>query len=179
MTSKEDAVRIPRYNVLVVDDEEGIRRLIVTLLSQRGHQCFEAVDGVEALEKTITNEFHAIIADIVMPRMDGITLTKELLIRTPKLPIMVITAHDNEFSSITAIMAGAREFIRKPFSVTEFGVRFQKMMRDHERFLEDEAKQKETVFHIQKRSLEEITDLKRDVESLKSRLYAGYPRSYR
>ena len=76
----------------------------------------------------MTNKFDAIVTNIVMPKMDGITLTKELLKRTPKLPIMVITDPDNEFSSVTALAAGAREFIKKPFSLTEFGTRFEKMM---------------------------------------------------
>ena len=108
--------------------------------------------------------------------MDGIALTKELLKRTPKLPIMVMTGHDNEFASVTAVAVGAKEFIKKPFSLTEFALRFQKMMNDYELFLQIEAKQKEMLFNIQKRSVEKITDLKREIESLKNRLYAGYPR---
>ncbi len=159
---KQDTLKIPRYNVLVVDDEEGVRKLIVTLLSQRGHQCLQAVDGADALNKAVTNKFAAVITDIVMPKMDGIALTKELIKRTPKLPIMIITGHDNEFSSVTAIAAGAKEFIKTPFSLTEFGLRFQKMMSDYELLLPIDAKQKEMLFHIQKRSVEEITDLKRE-----------------
>lgn len=109
---KEDTLKIPRYNVLVVDDEEGVRKLIVTLLSQRGHLCLQAVDGADALNKAVTMKFEAVITDIVMPKMDGIALTKELLKRIPKLPIMVITSHDNELSSVTAVTAGAKEFIK-------------------------------------------------------------------
>jgi DNA-binding response OmpR family regulator len=176
MMSNEKTLRIPRYSILVVDDEETVRKLVVTLLSQRGHQCSQAVDGADALNKAATNKFDAVITDIVMPKMDGIALTKELLKRTPKLPIMVITAHDKEFSSVTAVAAGAKEFIKKPFSLTEFALRFHKMMSDYELLLQIEAKQKEMLFNIQKRSVEEITDLKREIESLKNRLYAGYPR---
>jgi DNA-binding response OmpR family regulator len=176
MMSNEKTLRIPRYSILVVDDEEGMRKLVVTLLSQRGHQCLQAVDGADALSKAVANKFNAVITDIVMPRMDGIALTKELIKMTPKLPIMVITGHDKEFASVTAIAAGAKEFIKKPFSLTEFALRFQKMMNDYELFLQIEAKQKEMLFNIQKRSVEEITDLKREIESLKNRLYAGYPR---
>jgi DNA-binding response OmpR family regulator len=176
MMSKEDTLKISRYDVLVVDDEEGIRKLVATLLSQRGHHCLQAVDGTDALYKTITNKFDAVITDIVMPKMDGIALTRELLKRIPRLPIMVMTAHDKEFSSVTAMAAGAKEFIKKPFSLTEFGLRFQKMMSDYELFLQIVAKQEEMLFQIQKRSVEEITELKREIESLKNRLCAGYPR---
>ena len=176
MILEATSLRILRYNVLVVDDEEGVRNLVSTLLSQRGHSCFQAVDGADALNKAVQNEFDAVITDIVMPKMDGIALIKELLKRTPKLPIMVITGHDKESSSVTAVAAGAKEFIKKPFSLTEFALRFQKMMSNYELFLQIEAKQKEMLFHMQKRSAEEITDLKREIESLKNRLYAGYPR---
>ena len=174
--SKEDTVKIRRYNVLVVDDEEGVRKMLVTLLSQRGHSCFQAFDGAEALAITMTNKFDAIITDLVMPKMDGMTLTKELLKRTPKLPIMVMTGHDNEFSSVTAIAAGAREFIKKPFSLTEFSTRFEKMMGDHELSVELEAKQNEMLFNVQRKSLEEANKLKKEIETLSGRLDSGYTR---
>jgi DNA-binding response OmpR family regulator len=177
MTSYEEtSLKIFRYNVLVVDDEEEMRKLVVALLSKRGYPCFQAVDGVDALEKALANKFNAVITDIVMPKMDGITLTKALLKRTPNLPIMVMTGHGNEFSSVTAVSAGAREFIKKPFSLGEFALRFQKMMRDHEVLMQIEVKQKEMLFHSQRKSQEEITALKKEIENLRNRLYAGYPR---
>jgi DNA-binding response OmpR family regulator len=176
MTSEETSIKILRYHVLVVDDEEEMRKLVVALISKRGYPCFQAVDGVDALEKALSYKFDAVITDIVMPKMNGITLTKELLKRTPNLPIMVMTGHDNEFSSVTAVSAGAREFIKKPFSLGEFALRFQKMMRDHEILIRIEAKQKEMSFHSQRKSQEEINELKKEVETLKNRLYAGYHR---
>jgi DNA-binding response OmpR family regulator len=175
MTLEEVSLKIIRYNVLVVDDEEGIRNLVSALLSQRGHSCFQAVDGVDALEKTLANTYDAVITDIVMPRMDGINLTKELLKRTPNFPIMVMTGHDNEFSSVTAVSAGAKEFIKKPFSLGELALRFQRMMRDHEILIQLEAKQKEMSFHSHRKSQEKINDLKKEIETLRNRLHSGYP----
>ncbi len=119
------------YKVLVVDDEEPMRNLIVTMLSQKGHQCVTANNGLEALEKIKEARFDAFITDIVMPEMDGIALTKELLYHYQNLPVMVMTGHTEEYAAETAIASGAREFIKKPFSVSEFLVRFNKMMRDH------------------------------------------------
>ncbi len=175
MGSEEASLNILRYNVLVVDDDEGIRSLIVALLSKRGYPCLQAVDGLDALQKAMTDKFDAVITDIVMPKMDGITLTKELLRRFPNLPIMVMTGHGNEFSSVTAVSAGAKEFIKKPFSLGEFTLRFQKMMRDHEVLVQIEAKQKEMLFHSERKSQEEVNELKKEIENLKNRLYAGYP----
>src|SRR4030042_7217242 len=119
------------YKVLVVDDEEPMRKLIVSLLSPRGHQCVTASDGREALDKIMETKFDALITDIVMPEMDGITLTKELSKYYQNLPVMVMTGYTEEYSAETVIASGAREFIKKPFSISEFPIRFDIMMRDH------------------------------------------------
>ncbi len=119
------------YKILVVDDEEQMRKLIATMLSQKGHQCVTARNGREALDKIMETKFDALITDIVMPEMDGIALTKELSKHYQNLPVMVMTGYTEEYSAETAIASGAREFINKPFSVSEFLIRFDKMMRDH------------------------------------------------
>src|SRR4030043_2451976 len=76
-------------------------------------------------------KFDALITDIAMPEMDGITLTKELSKNYQNLPVMVMTGYTEEYSAETVIASGAREFIKKPFSISEFLIRFDKMMRDH------------------------------------------------
>lgn len=119
------------YRVLIVDDEEMVRNFIVSVLSKHGHNCETAKDGLEALEKIKKNSFDVVVVDIVMPQMDGITLTKELVELYPDLPIMIITGHIEEYSAESAFAAGAREYIKKPFSLPEFTIRFNKMMRDH------------------------------------------------
>jgi len=119
------------YRILIVDDKEMVRDFVVSLLSKYGHICEMAKDGIEASEKIKNNSFDAAVIDIVMPHMDGITLTKELVKLNPDLPIMIMTGHAEEHSAGSAIAAGAREFIKKPFSIDEFILRFDKMMRDH------------------------------------------------
>jgi CheY-like chemotaxis protein len=121
-----------QYTILIVDDEELIRSLVVTFLSKLGHSCLTAIDGVDALDKMEGNKIDAVITDIKMPNMDGITLTSEISIKYPGLPIMVMTAFDEEYSAGIAISAGAREFIKKPFSLDEFAIRLHKMINDSE-----------------------------------------------
>ena len=121
-----------KYTILVVDDEELIRNLVVTFLSKLGHSCVSAIDGVDALNKMKGNKFNAVITDIKMPNMDGIHLTIEILRQYPGLPIMVMTAFDQEYSAGTAISVGAKEFIKKPFSLEEFAIRLHKMISDSE-----------------------------------------------
>ena len=121
-----------KYTVLVVDDEELIRRFIVTFLSQLGYSSVTAIDGVDALEKMKENKIDAVITDIKMPKMDGILLTKQISTLYPGVPVMVLTAFDEEYSAGTAISLGAREFVKKPFSPDEFAIRLNKMISDSE-----------------------------------------------
>lgn len=167
------------YKVLVVDDEESMRNMMLALLSRVGHQCITASNGIEALNRIKPNKVDVVITDIVMPEMDGITLTKEMLILYPNLPIMVMTGHAQEYSVESAIAAGARDFIKKPFSIEEFMLRLKKMMRDYEILCQLEAEQNERVFHLKRKSSEEISELKREIESLKSKLCSTYSGSWR
>ena len=117
--------------ILIVDDEEAMSSFLVSLLSKHGHECQTAKDGIEALEKVKKSSFDSVVIDVVMPLMDGVTLTKELLKLYPNLPVMIMTGHADDHSAESAIAAGAREFIKKPFFIDEFILRFDKMMRDH------------------------------------------------
>jgi diguanylate cyclase (GGDEF)-like protein len=130
-TLESSNMKSSHYKILVVDDEEPMAKLIVTLLAQKGHDCETAINGLEALDKVSKTEFDAVITDIVMPEMDGISLTKEISKHYQSLPVMIITAHTEEYSAETAMASGAREFINKPFSATEFIIRFDKMMQEH------------------------------------------------
>jgi two-component system alkaline phosphatase synthesis response regulator PhoP len=121
-----------KYTIVVVDDEELMRRFIVTFLSQLGFSSVTAMDGVDALDKMKGIKIDAVITDIKMPKMDGIILTKEISTQYPGVPVMVMTAFDEEYSAGTAISLGAREFIKKPFSPDEFGIRLNKMIGDSE-----------------------------------------------
>ncbi len=123
----------PHYKILVVDDEEPIRKLLANMMSLKGHQCVTANNGIEALGKIKGAKFDALITDIVMPEMDGIALTKKVSNHYQNFPVMVMTGYAEEYSAETAIASGAREFIRKPFSVSEFLIRFDQMMRDQKR----------------------------------------------
>jgi len=161
-----------KYKVLVVEDEEPLAKIVVAFLSRQGYECVTASNGVEALNKILQNKFDAVITDIVMPQMDGIALTKELLSLYPKLPIMIMTAYGKDYPAESAIAEGARDFIGKPFGYDELILRFNKMMRDHEISLKIESKQNEIVSHIQESS-EKVNELQREVERLKR--YGGTP----
>jgi CheY-like chemotaxis protein len=164
---QQDSVNISIYDILVVDFDIVLRNKVASILSKRGYHCFQAADGMDALDIAFAEKLDAVITDVLMPKMDGITLVKRVLKRIPRLPIMVMTPPNNEFSPVTAIAVGAQEFIKKPFSLTELAVRFDKMMRNHEVPTETEAKEKGRFFHDRRESLEGVNRLYGKIESLK------------
>ena len=117
-----------KLNVLVVDDSECIREVLTALLSRKGHRCESAANGREAMEKVTQGHFDVVITDVVMPEMDGITLTRELALRFSDLPVMIMTGQLDEHCRKSALSAGAREVLRKPFEISEFMVRLHKMV---------------------------------------------------
>ncbi len=163
-----------KYKVLIVDDEAMTRDLLSSILSSKGHTCVTASDGDEALDKAGMEVFDAVVTDIVMPNMDGITLTKELLKRNPSIPIMVITGFTDEHYYEESIDAGATDFINKPFSIAEFLARFHRMMRDHETVCEIKKREQEIekigaamIAGIQHDSMARIEALKKEIGELK------------
>lgn len=122
----------PSYKVLVVDDDTNIEEMVVRLLASEGHNVEGVRSGEEALKRLENSQFDTVISDIVMPEMDGITLLKKILERYPEMPVMMMTGFTEEHTSEIAIFHGAWEFIKKPFSITEFLVRFNKMMKEVE-----------------------------------------------
>jgi TonB family protein len=160
------------YKVLVVDDDPMIRSLISRILEMKGHQCDQAVDGIDGLEKVQNKSYNALVVDIVMPRMDGLALLRKIHQQFPDLPVMLMTGF-NRLSYLKqpideeAFHAGASDFINKPFSVAEFSTRFQKMMTTQETLLQMKARQQE----IERKSSEMIAALQREsmetIEALK------------
>lgn len=121
-----------KYKVLVVDDDPDIRELVSSFLSSEGHSCDVARDGAEALDKAHNNQFDAMITDFRMPRMNGLTLTGEVLKRDRAFPVLIMTGSIDEDTAESIISIGASDFLYKPFTMVELGARFAWMMRTHE-----------------------------------------------
>lgn len=121
-----------KVNVLVVDDNESMREVLATILSMREHRCESAENGIEAMEKVMQDRFDAVITDADMPELDGIALTKELTQHFPNLPVMIMTGQPDDSLEETAIPAGAREVLKKPFEISELTVRLHRMLHVQE-----------------------------------------------
>jgi DNA-binding NtrC family response regulator len=101
--------------ILVVEDEQKMRRLLCIMLGRRGHETHEAGDGREALELLQNQSYDVVISDIRMPHIDGMQLLKILKKRQVNIPLVFITAFATVDSAVDAMRQGAIDYITKPF----------------------------------------------------------------
>ncbi|QUW22083.1 response regulator transcription factor [Sporosarcina sp. Marseille-Q4063] len=116
-------------SILVVDDEDRIRRLLNMYLTREGYTVDEAVDGAEALEKAVENDYACILLDHMMPEKDGLEVLKELRDQKNMTPIMMLTAKGEESDRVTGFETGADDYIVKPFSPREVILRVKAVLR--------------------------------------------------
>jgi CheY-like chemotaxis protein len=105
--------------VLVVDDDRAVRAVLVGLLDQAGYETAAAASGEEALALLHEADVDLVLTDLRMPGMGGMALIAELGVRSPELPVVVLTAHGSIPLAVEAVKAGAREFLTKPFEKDE------------------------------------------------------------
>jgi len=114
--------------VLVVDDEQAIRRFLRVSLSAHGHKVFEAETGQEGLAAATADRPDIIILDLGLPDLDGIEVTRRLRAWT-QTPIIVLSVRDHEETKVAALDAGADDFLTKPFGVGELLARMRTAVR--------------------------------------------------
>lgn len=115
-------------NILIVEDEEDIRHLLSVNLSNQGYNIIEASNGIEALELFYKNDIDLIIIDVMMPIMDGFKTVSKIR-KTSKVPVIFLTARDDETDKILGFGLGADDYVVKPFSIAEVISRVQAHLR--------------------------------------------------
>lgn len=115
-------------NILVVDDELAIASLVATLLSQEGMMVTTCTSGEEALEAFHANTFDLAILDIMMPGIDGFELCRKLR-ETSSIPIIFLSAKDEETDKVIGFMLGADDYVSKPFKSRELIARVKARLR--------------------------------------------------
>ncbi len=117
--------------VLIAEDEAAIRDFVVINLRRAGYEVLEAQDGEEALEiyKANDGKVDVAVLDIMMPKLDGLAVCKELRANNNNIGIIMLTAKVQEMDKITGLMTGADDYITKPFSPTEFVARVDAVYR--------------------------------------------------
>ena len=117
--------------ILVVDDEDAIRELIVFNLEQQNFDVLEALDGIEAIDKVKLEKPDLILLDVMLPKMDGLEVCQKL--RYSKefahIPIIMLTARGEEVDRVLGLEIGADDYVTKPFSPRELVARVKAMFR--------------------------------------------------
>ena len=117
------------FNILVVEDNPDMRELFCTVLSDKEFNGIPASDGMEALEIMDKEYIDLIVADIMMPNMDGYELTKSLREAKYNLPILIVTAKDQFDDMQKAFRAGTDDYMIKPINVKELVLRVEALLR--------------------------------------------------
>ena len=114
--------------ILLVDDEESIQTLLAYPLRKEGYEVVVARDGREGLDEFAGGRFDLVVLDVMMPRIDGIEVCRRLRSRS-QVPIIMLTARDDEVDKVLGLEIGADDYITKPFSVREFRSRVKAALR--------------------------------------------------
>ena len=117
-----------KQNILVVDDEPQITRVLKTTLSSQGYGIRTASDGEEALQAMSEWPPDLIVTDLRMPNMDGLELCREVR-KTSQVPIIVLSVKGEDSIKVQALDAGADDYVTKPFSMTELSARIRAALR--------------------------------------------------
>ena len=120
------------YNILICDDQPDIVNALKIYLSPEGYQLYEAYNGEEALELVRRIDFHLILLDIMMPRMDGITATSRIR-EFSNVPIILLTAKSETEDKVLGLNVGADDYITKPFVPVEVLARVRSQLRRYAR----------------------------------------------
>ena len=131
-----------KKTILIVDDEKPIVDILVYNLQKEGYNTLEANDGEEAINIAFDKKPDLILLDIMLPKVDGLTVCKKIR-NSFNMPIIMISAKDEEIDKIVGLELGADDYITKPFSVRELMARVKANLRKAEASVKVEEKKKE------------------------------------
>ncbi len=114
--------------ILLVDDEESIQTLLTYPLEREGYRVVPARTGDEALQRFAEEEIDLVVLDLMLPRVDGLEVCRRLRAEST-VPIIMLTARDDELDKVLGLELGADDYITKPFSIREFRSRVRALLR--------------------------------------------------
>ena len=126
-----------KKTILVVDDEESIMELLVYNLQKEGYNTLQAYDGAQAVEIALKEKPDLILLDVMLPKMDGISVCKRIRYSL-NVPILMISAKDTELDKVVGLEMGADDYITKPFKIREVMARIKANLRKSEMMIAPE-----------------------------------------
>ncbi len=114
--------------ILLVDDEDSVQKLLAYPLEREGFRVLQARDGEEALARFAEEHVDLVVLDLMLPKLDGLEVCKRLRAES-QVPIIMLTARDDELDKVVGLELGADDYITKPFSIREFRSRVRALLR--------------------------------------------------
>lgn len=162
----EEELDRDQKTILIVDDEEPIREILVYNLKKEGYNVIEASDGITALNIALEKYPDLILLDIMLPKMDGLSVCKRIK-NSYNVPILMLTAKDSEIDKILGLELGADDYITKPFSVRELIARVKANLRKVENMV---APKVENDYNKKKDNKIIVNDLELDLDKFEVKI---------
>jgi two-component system alkaline phosphatase synthesis response regulator PhoP len=118
-----------RARILIVEDEPAMVAGLRDNFEYEGYEVISAVDGVQGLDRALSENPDLVVLDVMMPRMSGLDVCKQLKIKQPGLPIIMLTARGQEIDKVVGLELGADDYVTKPFSIRELMARVKAVLR--------------------------------------------------
>jgi DNA-binding response OmpR family regulator len=118
-----------RTRILIVEDEPAMVAGLRDNFEFEGYEVISAEDGVAGLERALSDDPDLVVLDVMMPRMSGLDVCKQLKARRPSLPIIMLTARGQEIDKVVGLELGADDYVTKPFSIRELMARVKAVLR--------------------------------------------------
>jgi DNA-binding response OmpR family regulator len=116
-------------SLLIIEDDENISSAIQEYFSRAGYNVSTAGDGLAGIELAAKVRPDAVVLDLMLPKMDGLAVCKELRLKAPQMPILMLTAKDDVVDKVLGLEMGADDYITKPFSLRELEARIKSVLR--------------------------------------------------
>jgi DNA-binding NtrC family response regulator len=120
-----------KISILLVDDEENLRRTLALILERQGFQVETAATVKEARQRLDSSTYDLTFLDLKLPDANGLTLLPEINQRFPKMPVLVLTAHDKLDAAVEAVRQGARDYLLKPLDPLVIIQRVKDILGEH------------------------------------------------
>src|SRR5215210_4351093 len=118
-----------KLKLLIIEDDEKILEAITEYFSRTGYTVQTAEDGLSGVQAALNDRPDAIVLDLMLPKMDGLAVCRELREKAPYIPILMLTAKDDVVDKVLGLEMGADDYITKPFSLRELEARIKSVMR--------------------------------------------------
>jgi two-component system alkaline phosphatase synthesis response regulator PhoP len=120
-------------SVLLVEDEENLHESLKMNLELEGYQITSAFDGIQAMKAVQNEYFDLIIMDVMIPEVDGFSVTQNIRLTNTEVPILILSAKDSSADKVTGLKKGADDYLTKPFNLEELLLRVRKLIEKNKR----------------------------------------------